>query len=184
MRECVWGVRRVKENSGFDKNIGREVLKYTKLTFFFKVVIADENTQEQCEVFGRFPLTGPWWRVKVQVKPVASRNYHVQGFPSYFLQSDMSPPDQKSICSLFLKDCEVSSDTRNTFLAWVNNTSGYKNLNFENLRETLRKFHKEHGRNGQKQSTQAEQEESQPGHERRLPVENTSRCDFYHPVLV
>ncbi|XP_024432182.2 DNA helicase B isoform X1 [Desmodus rotundus] len=138
-----------------------------------RVVIADENTQEQCEVFGRFPLTGPWWRVKVQVKPVASRNYHVQGFPSYFLQSDMSPPDQKSICSLFLKDCEVSSDTRNTFLAWVKNTSGYKNLNFENLREILRKFHKEHGRNGQKQSTQAEQEESQPGHERRLPVENT-----------
>ncbi|XP_053517585.1 DNA helicase B isoform X2 [Artibeus jamaicensis] len=138
-----------------------------------RVVIADENTQEQCEVFGRFPLTGPWWRVKVRVKPVGSQNYHVQGFPSYFLQSDMSPPDQKSICSLFLKDCEVSSDTRNKFLAWVNNTLGYKNLNFENLRETLRAFDKERGRNGQKQSTRTEQEESPPNQERRLAVENT-----------
>ncbi|XP_036918997.1 DNA helicase B isoform X2 [Sturnira hondurensis] len=138
-----------------------------------RVVIADENTQEQCEVFGRFPLTGPWWRVKVRVKPVGSQNYHVQGFPSYFLQSDMSPPDQKSICSLFLKDCEVSSDTRNKFLAWVNNTLGYKNLNFENLRETLRAFYRELGRNGRKQSTQTEQEESPPNQERRLAVENT-----------
>ncbi|XP_035874606.1 DNA helicase B isoform X2 [Phyllostomus discolor] len=148
-------------------------LKAGSLPGCLRVVIADENTQEQCEVFGRFPLTGPWWRVKVQVKAVGSRKYHVQGFPSYFLQSDMSPPNQKSICSLFLKDCEVSSDTRNKFLAWVNNTLGYKNLNFENLRETMRMFKKEPGRNGQKQSTQMEQEESQPDHERRLAVENT-----------
>lgn len=135
-------------------------------------------------MFGRFPLTGPWWRVKVQVKPVGSRNYHVQGFPSYFLQSDMSPPNQKSICSLFLKDCEVSSDTRNKFLEWVNNTLGYKNLNFENLRETLRMFNKELGRNGRKHSTRTEQEESQPDHERHLAVEDTSRCDFYRRVFV
>ncbi|XP_054436041.1 DNA helicase B [Pteronotus mesoamericanus] len=138
-----------------------------------RVVIADENTQEQCEVSGRFPLTGPWWRVKVQVKPVGSRNYHVQGFPSYFLQSDMSPPNQKNICSLFLKECNVSSDIINKFLDWVNKISGYKNLNFENLRETLRLFYKELGRNGQKQSTKTEQEESQPDHEMCLPVENT-----------
>ncbi|XP_016003977.2 DNA helicase B isoform X2 [Rousettus aegyptiacus] len=136
------------------------------------VVISDENTQEKCEVLGRFPLTGPWWRVKVQVKNVRSRNYQAQGFPSYFLQSDMSPPNQKHICSLFLKDCNVSSDNINKFLSWVDKVSSYKDLNFENLRETLRTFYKELGRNGQKQSTQTEQEESQPDHG-MCHVENT-----------
>lgn len=129
-------------------------------------------------MFGRFPVTGPWWRVKVQVKPMGSRSYQVQGFPSYFLQSDMSPPNQKQICSLFLKDCNFPSDYVNKFLAWVNAVSSYKNLNFENLRETLRTFQKETGRNGQKQSTQNEQEESLPENEMCLPLENTSRCDF------
>ncbi|XP_045728978.1 DNA helicase B isoform X1 [Mirounga angustirostris] len=138
-----------------------------------RVVISDENTQEQCDVFGRFPVTGPWWRVKVQVKPMGSRSYQVQGFPSYFLQSDMSPPNQKHICSLFLKDCNFPSDYINKFLAWVNAVSSFKNLNFENLRETLRTFQKETGRNGQKKSTQNEQEESLPENEMWLPVENT-----------
>lgn len=146
-------------------------------------MISDENTQEKCEVLGRFPLTGPWWRVKVQVKNVRSRNYQAQGFPSYFLQSDMSPPNQKHICSLFLKDCNVSSDNINKFLSWVDKVSSYKDLNFENLRETLRTFYKELGRNGQKQSTQTEQEESQPDHG-MCHVENTSRCDFYRRGLV
>ncbi|XP_008682477.1 DNA helicase B isoform X1 [Ursus maritimus] len=138
-----------------------------------RVVISDENTQEQCDVFGRFPVTGPWWRVKVQVKPMGSRSYQVQGFPSYFLQSDMSPPNQKQICSLFLKDCNFPSDYVNKFLEWVNAVSSYKNLNFENLRETLRTFQKATGRNGQKQSTQNEQEESLPENEMCLPLENT-----------
>lgn len=135
-------------------------------------------------MFGRFPVTGPWWRVKVQVKPLGLRSYQVQGFPSYFLQSDMSPPNQKNICSLFLKDCKVSSDHINKFLAWVNAVSSYKNLNFENLRETLRTFQKEIERNRQKQSKQNVQEESLPENEMCLPLENTSRCDFYHPLLV
>lgn len=148
-------------------------LKAGSLPGRLRVVIFDENTQEKCEVLGRFPLTGPWWRVKVQVKPVRSRNYQVQGFPSYFLQSDMSPPDQKHICSLFLKDCNVPSDHINKFLAWVSKVSSFKDLNFENLWETLRTFYKELGRNGQKQSTQTEQKESQPDHEMCLPVENT-----------
>ncbi|XP_027449322.2 DNA helicase B isoform X1 [Zalophus californianus] len=139
-----------------------------------RVVISDENTQEQCDVFGRFPVTGPWWRVKVQVKPVGSRSYQVQGFPSYFLQSDMSPPNQTHICSLFLKDCNFPSDYINKFLAWVSAVSSFKNLNFENLRETLRTFQKETGRNGQKQSTQNEQEESLPENKMCLPVENTT----------
>ncbi|XP_047598486.1 DNA helicase B isoform X2 [Lutra lutra] len=137
------------------------------------VVISDENTQEQCDVFGRFPVTGPWWRVKVHVKPVGSRSYQVQGFPSYFLQCDMSPPNQKQICSLFLKDCNFSSDYINKFLAWVNAVSSYKNLNFGNIRETLRTFQKETGKKGQKQSTQNEEEESLLENEMCLPVENT-----------
>lgn len=131
-------------------------------------------------MFGRFPVTGPWWRVKVQVKPLGLKRYQVQGFPSYFLQSDMSPPNQKSICSLFLKDCNVSSDNISKFLAWVNAVSSYKNLNFENLRETYRTFQKETERNDQKQSKSKQngQEESVPENEMCLPLENTSRCDF------
>uniref|UniRef100_A0A8C7B208 DNA helicase B n=1 Tax=Neovison vison TaxID=452646 RepID=A0A8C7B208_NEOVI len=137
------------------------------------VVICDENTQEKCDVFGRFPVTGPWWRVKVHVKPVGSRSYQVQGFPSYFLQCDMSPPNQEQICSLFLKDCNFSSDYINKFLAWVSAVSSYKNLNFGNIRETLRTFQKETGKKGQKQSTQNEEEESLLENEMCLPVENT-----------
>lgn len=138
-----------------------------------RVSILDENTQQQCDVFGRFPLMGAWWRVKVQVKPVGSRIYQVQGYPSYFLQSDMSPPNQKQICSLFLKDCNVSSDNRMKFLAWVNERSNYKDLNFANLRETLRAYQEEVGRNGQKQSTQKTQDTSSPDDKVSLPLENT-----------
>ncbi|XP_077769874.1 DNA helicase B isoform X5 [Canis aureus] len=137
-----------------------------------RVIISDENTQEQCNVFGRFPIMGPWWRVKVQVRPMGLRSYQVHGFPSYFLQSDMSPPNQKSICSLFLRDCNFSSDKIDKFLAWVNAVSSYKNLNFENLREMLRLFQKETERKGQKQSTQDGREESLPENEMCLPLEN------------
>lgn len=154
---------------------------------FFLVLIPDENTQETCKVLGRFPITGAWWRVKVQVKPVMgskSYQYQVQGFPSYFLQSDMSPPNQKHICALFLKECEVSSDVINKFLTWVNEVSNYENLNFENLRETLRTFHKETGRKDQKQPAQNGQEELFPDNEMSLPLENKSKCDCYHQVSV
>ncbi|KAL0611952.1 DNA helicase B [Plecturocebus cupreus] len=141
-----------------------------------RVLIPDENTQEKCKVFGRFPITGAWWRVKVQVKPVVgsrSYQYQVQGFPSYFLQSDMSPPNQKHICALFLKECNVSSDYINQFLTWVNEVSNYGNLNFENLRETLRTFQKETIRKDQKQPAQNGQEELFPDNEMSLPLENT-----------
>ncbi|XP_017371337.1 DNA helicase B [Cebus imitator] len=141
-----------------------------------RVLIPDENTQEKCKVFGRFPITGAWWRVTVQVKPVVgSRSYHyqVQGFPSYFLQSDMSPPNQEHICALFLKECNVPSDYINQFLTWVNEVSNYRNLNFENLRETLRTFQKETIRKDQKQPAQNGQEELFPDNEMSLPMENT-----------
>uniref|UniRef100_A0A8C0W5C3 DNA helicase B winged helix domain-containing protein n=1 Tax=Castor canadensis TaxID=51338 RepID=A0A8C0W5C3_CASCN len=130
-----------------------------------RVLIPDEKTQENCQVFGRFPITGPWWRVKVKVKPVGSKTYQVQGFPSYFLQSDMSPPNQEHICSLFLKDCGVPGDQRVKFLAWINEMSSYKDLNFENLLETLKTFYKEIKRKDEKKPSQNEQEELLPDNE-------------------
>ncbi|KFO24773.1 DNA helicase B [Fukomys damarensis] len=120
------------------------------------VVIHDENTEEQCSVVGRFPIMGPWWRVKVQVKPVGSREYQVQGFPSYFLRSNMSPPDQKSICSLFLKECGVPYEVVSQFLAWVKKASSYEDLGFENLKETLRTFYKEIRKKDKRQSAKKE----------------------------
>uniref|UniRef100_A0A8C5LG25 DNA helicase B n=1 Tax=Jaculus jaculus TaxID=51337 RepID=A0A8C5LG25_JACJA len=125
-----------------------------------RVSIPDENTHENCNVYGRFPVIGPWWRVKVKVvKPVGSKSYQVQGFPSYFLQSDMSPPNQKNICSLFLKDCGVAFETIDKFLAWVKKVSSYDDLNFENLREKLRTFSRENEKKNQKRSSQNEQEQ-------------------------
>ncbi|KAM9671645.1 DNA helicase B isoform 1-T1 [Trichechus inunguis] len=136
------------------------------------VLIYDEDTKEKCEVFGRFPLTDPWWRVKVQVKPVG-RRYHTQGFPSYFLQSDMSPPNQEHICSLFLKECRVSDEFITQFSEWVNRVSSYKYLNFGNITEALRTFQKESEKRNKKKPTQNEQEESVPDREISLPLENT-----------
>ncbi|XP_055986753.1 DNA helicase B [Sorex fumeus] len=123
------------------------------------VVIFDENTQENYAVFGRFPMTSAWWRVKVRVKPLGTKRYQMQGFPSYFLQYDMSPPNQKHICSLFLKDCNVPAENINKFLTWIDAVSSCKKLNFGNLRETLTMFQKEFERNHQKQSKQRSQEE-------------------------
>ncbi|XP_049638747.1 DNA helicase B [Suncus etruscus] len=136
------------------------------------VKIIDENTQENCDVFGRFPMTNPWWRVKVHVKPLGKKNYQTQGFPSYFLQYDMAPPNQEHICSLFLKDCNVSAENRNKFSVWINEVSSYKNLNFGNLRETLRTFQKEMERKEQKQSKQRNQEELPLDSEMNFMVEN------------
>lgn len=150
-------------------------LKYFKLTFFFEVKIIDENTQENCDVFGRFPMTNPWWRVKVHVKPLGKKNYQTQGFPSYFLQYDMAPPNQEHICSLFLKDCNVSAENINKFSVWINEVSSYKNLNFGNLRETLRTFQKEMERKERKQSKQRNQEELPQDSEMNFMVENKSK---------
>ncbi|KAH0515360.1 DNA helicase B [Microtus ochrogaster] len=131
-----------------------------------RVSIPDENTGEKCTVSGRFPLTGSWWRVKVRVvKPPRSKIYQAQGFPFYYLQPDMSPPGQKHICSLFLKDCAY--ERRDDFIKWIEKVSSFKNLNFENLRETLRNFDRQTGQKNKKQSTQNEQDAV------RLPVEKS-----------
>ncbi|XP_004861153.1 DNA helicase B isoform X1 [Heterocephalus glaber] len=141
------------------------------------VVIHDENTQEQCKVVGRFPIMGPWWQVKVQVKPVGSRKYIVQGFPSYFLRSNMSPPDQKNICSLFLKECGIPCEVVSQFLAWVKKASSYEDLSFENLKETLRTFYKEIRKKDKRQSAKNEQPELLPDNEISL-LEN--QIPFVH----
>ncbi|XP_045144846.1 DNA helicase B [Echinops telfairi] len=137
-----------------------------------RVVICDETTGEKCEVFGRFPLVGPWWRVKVRVTPVGKR-YHTQGSPSYFLQTDMSPPNQKHICSLFLQECQAPSEFTTHFLKWVQEVSSYQDLNFETIRETLRTFHKESERKHKKKAAQNEQEEPVSDSETSLPLEST-----------
>ncbi|XP_029398310.1 DNA helicase B isoform X2 [Mus pahari] len=125
-----------------------------------RVSIPDENTKEKCSVYGRFPLQGPWWRVKVRVvKPGRSRSYQVQGFPAYFLQADMSPPYQEQICSLFLKECDLAPERIQEFLKWVKKVSSFENLHFENLQETLRNFYGETEKKDKKSSTQKEQGE-------------------------
>lgn len=105
------------------------------------------------------------------VKPVRSKIYQAQGFPSYFLQSDMSPPHQKNICSLFLKECGY--ERRDEFLKWVERVSSYEKLNFENLPDTLRRFDREPGEKNKGTSTEDEQDV------RRLPVEESCKYDFY-----
>ncbi|XP_073939957.1 DNA helicase B isoform X2 [Castor canadensis] len=77
----------------------------------------------------------------------------------------MSPPNQEHICSLFLKDCGVPGDQRVKFLAWINEMSSYKDLNFENLLETLKTFYKEIKRKDEKKPSQNEQEELLPDNE-------------------
>ncbi|XP_054974006.1 DNA helicase B isoform X2 [Sorex araneus] len=142
------------------------------------VVIFDENTQENYDVFGRFPMTSAWWRVKVRVKPLGTKRYQMQGFPSYFLQYDMSPPNQKHICSLFLKDCNVPAEIINKFLTWIDAVSSCKKLNFGNLRETLSMYQKEVERNHQKKSKQRSQEEPLDSEIINLSLEN--KIPFIH----
>ncbi|XP_043821593.1 DNA helicase B [Dromiciops gliroides] len=102
------------------------------------VIIEDENTTKGIQVFGRFPLVGPWWKVKVKVKLVGAR-YIALGLPSYFLQTDLSV-SRRDICSLFLKACEVQDDFREDFLKWVHEKSSFRNLSFANLQEALEDF--------------------------------------------
>ncbi|XP_012384667.2 DNA helicase B isoform X2 [Dasypus novemcinctus] len=85
----------------------------------------------------------------------------------------MSPPNQEHICSLFLNECQFSSDFITKFLKWINEVSSYKYLNFENLKETLRIFQKESERKDKRHFTQNEQEESLSDSDITLPLANT-----------
>ncbi|KAM8978543.1 DNA helicase B [Sarcophilus harrisii] len=122
------------------------------------VVIEDENTTKKVQVFGRFPLIGPWWKVKVKVKVVRSQ-YFTVGLPSYFLQTDLS--NQRDICALFLNECEFPENFRSDFLKWVYKRSSFHNLSFANLQEALEDFEEQQKESSQRKDGNSSQEKSQ-----------------------
>ncbi|TFK08031.1 glutamate receptor ionotropic, NMDA 2B-like [Platysternon megacephalum] len=100
-----------------------------------KVIIQDERSQKTYEVVGCFPLVGPWWKVNVKVKLVESK-YFVQGYPSYFLRTDIRE-NQNAVFSLFFKECCVPDNFREEFFKCFPERS---DLNFRNLEEKLNQF--------------------------------------------
>ncbi|XP_034626777.1 DNA helicase B [Trachemys scripta elegans] len=100
-----------------------------------KVIIQDERSQKTYEVVGYFPLVGPWWKVNVKVKLVDSK-YFVQGYPSYFLRTDIRE-NQNAVFSLFFKECCVPDNFREEFFKCFPEIS---DLNFRNLEEKLNQF--------------------------------------------
>ncbi|CAM4474709.1 DNA helicase B isoform X1 [Caretta caretta] len=100
-----------------------------------KVIIQDERSQKTYEVVGCFPLVGPWWKVNVKVKLVESK-YFVQGYPSYFLRTDIGE-NQNAIFSLFFKECCVPDYFIEEFFKCFSERSS---LNFRNLEEKLNQF--------------------------------------------
>lgn len=89
-------------------------------------------------MIGRFPFVGPWWKVSVKVKHVGSK-YHMQGYPSYFLQTDAGE-NQENVLSLFFKECEVPDNFREQFFQWFKTNPSGISLNFIHLKETLKIF--------------------------------------------
>ncbi|XP_074125813.1 DNA helicase B [Sminthopsis crassicaudata] len=122
------------------------------------VIIEDENTTKKVRVFGRFPLIGPWWKVKVKVKSVRSQ-YFTLGLPSYFLQTDLS--SQRDICALFLKECEFPENFRSDFLKWVYKRSSFHNLSFANLQEALEDFEEQQKEFSRRTNENSSQEKNQ-----------------------
>nr|XP_014126699.1 DNA helicase B [Zonotrichia albicollis] len=99
------------------------------------VIIQECGSKKQYEVVGRFPLVGPWWKVNVKAKKMGSK-YFVQGYPSYFLQTDVEE-NNRQVFSLFLKECHVPEDWKEKFFAWLPMESV---LSFSNLEEKLKQF--------------------------------------------
>ncbi|NXI74104.1 HELB helicase, partial [Anseranas semipalmata] len=109
-------------------------------------VVIQENSKKEYEVVGRFPLVGPWWRVNVKAKKVGSK-YFVQGYPSYFLRTDIEENNQQ-VFSLFLKECGVPEYFKEKFFTWLPPESA---LSFGNLEEKLKQFQVSHLPTGKKQ---------------------------------
>ncbi|XP_074869585.1 DNA helicase B isoform X4 [Carettochelys insculpta] len=109
---------------------GGQVLR-ASLPAHRKVIIQDERSQEEHEVVGYFPLVGPWWKVNVKVKLVGS-TYFVQGYPSYFLRTDIRE-NQNAVFSLFFIECQVPDDFIDSFKPFLESSA----LNFRNLEEKL-----------------------------------------------
>ncbi|PNI28439.1 HELB isoform 7 [Pan troglodytes] len=59
-----------------------------------RVSICDENTQETCKVFGRFPITGAWWRVKGNTKNFPQGNWKERSKAAYTEWSGRVVPRQ------------------------------------------------------------------------------------------
>lgn len=62
--------------------------------------------------------------------------YFVQGYPSYFLQTDVEE-NNRQVFSLFLKECHVPESWKEEFFAWLPMESV---LSFRNLEEKLKQF--------------------------------------------
>ncbi|XP_058660987.1 DNA helicase B [Ammospiza nelsoni] len=99
------------------------------------VIIQECGSKKEYEVVGRFPLVGPWWKVNVKAKKMGSK-YFVQGYPSYFLQTDVEE-NNRQVFSLFLEECCVPADWKEKFFAWLPMESV---LSFSNLEEKLKQF--------------------------------------------
>ncbi|XP_015483175.1 DNA helicase B isoform X2 [Parus major] len=99
------------------------------------VIIQECGTKKQYEVVGRFPLVDPWWKVNVKIKKMGSK-YFVQGYPSYFLQTDVEE-NNRQVFSLFLKECGVPENWKEKFFAWLPMEFV---LSFSNLEEKLKQF--------------------------------------------
>ncbi|XP_059702944.1 DNA helicase B [Haemorhous mexicanus] len=99
------------------------------------VIIQECGTKKEYEVVGRFPLVDPWWKVNVKAKKMGSK-YFVQGYPSYFLQTDVEE-NNRQIFSLFLKECHVPEAWKEEFFAWLPMESV---LSFSNLEDKLKQF--------------------------------------------
>ncbi|XP_035189155.1 DNA helicase B isoform X2 [Oxyura jamaicensis] len=111
-----------------------------------RAVVIQENSKEEYEAVGRFPLVGPWWKVNVKVKKVGSK-YVVQGYPSYFLRTDIEE-NNRQVFSLFLKECGVPDYFREQFFTWLPPKCA---LSFGNLEEKLKQFQYSHSPTGKKQ---------------------------------
>ncbi|PKU48546.1 dna helicase b [Limosa lapponica baueri] len=110
------------------------------------VVIQEEYSKKEYEVVGRFPLVDPWWRVNVKAKKIGSK-YFVQGYPSYFLRTDIEE-NNRQVFSLFLNKCAVPEDFKEKFFTWL--PMDFM-LSFRNLEEKLNQFQVAHLQTGKKQ---------------------------------
>ncbi|XP_032894153.1 DNA helicase B-like [Amblyraja radiata] len=91
------------------------------------VKIKDFGSGETYEVFGRFHLTSPWWKVTAKIR-CRQRKWELQGYPSYALMH--LGQNGKSIISLFLTECRVHSDYITTFFDYF---PCFDNLQFSKL---------------------------------------------------
>nr|XP_009670068.1 PREDICTED: DNA helicase B [Struthio camelus australis] len=110
------------------------------------VTIQEEESEKEYEVVGRFPLVGPWWTVNVKVKKMGSK-YFVQGYPSYFLRTDIEESNQQ-VFSLFLKECGVPDFLKQEFFTWL---PRQPMLSFRKLEEKLKQFQVSYLEKGKKQ---------------------------------